>query len=99
MSGIAKKNTIPYFTHVRACVNTYAVGQKDWGGGYGHPHKNTGKAELANWTGMAIQYSAHIGTPGSVHTCWYKDDPDYDKLIANNSEHARTIVLPVLNVF
>ena len=31
---------------------------------------------------MAIQHGASNGTPGSVHTWWLKDDPDYDELIS-----------------
>ena len=31
---------------------------------------------------MAIRHGTRNGTPGSIHTRWLKDDPDYDKLIA-----------------
>jgi len=89
MSGIENDDRIPYFTHVRACTNSYAVGQKDWGGGYEHCYENTNEAEMVDWTGIAVWHGAREGSPGSIHTRWCKDDTEYDALIAESINASR----------
>ena len=89
LSGIEGDDRIPYFTHVRTCTNMYAVGQKGWGGGYGHEYKLTNEAEMVNWTGVSIRHGAREGNPGSYHTRWCKDDPNYDEMIARSMTSSR----------
>ena len=89
LSGIDGDDRIPYFTHVCACTNSYAVGQKDWGGGYGHRYENTDEAEMVNWTGVTIRHGARMGTPGSLHTRWCKDDPEFDQIIHDSITPSR----------
>ena len=39
---------------------------------------------MVNWTGVDVQHGAREGNPGSIHTCWYKDDPNYNVFIAES---------------
>ena len=42
-----------------------------------------------NWTGVAIRPGAQEGNPGSIHTRWCKDDPNYDEKIAESITSSR----------
>ena len=83
-SGIEGDNRVPYYSHVTACTNIYAVGEKGWGGGRGHTYHNVSEAELVRWTGVQIRHGAREGRSGGYHQRWSPDDSNFDALIANN---------------
>ena len=88
-SGIADDGRMPFFTHARMCTNTYAFGEKGWGGAYGHDFKPTNEVELVKWLGATVRHGARKGGPGSLHTRWDVNDPDYDEIIASNITASR----------
>ncbi|KAL7528119.1 hypothetical protein ACHAXR_005384 [Thalassiosira sp. AJA248-18] len=88
-SGINGDRRMPYFTTVRAHTNTYATGEKGWGGGYGHKYELVDEATLVRWTAVPIRHGAREGKPGSIHNRWIRDDCEYDSLIADSMTMSR----------
>ena len=57
-SGIEDDDRMPFYTVLRPHSNTYAFGERGWGGGYGHQFPPTDKPELVNFTGVALRHGS-----------------------------------------
>ncbi|KAL7534908.1 hypothetical protein ACHAWF_004989 [Thalassiosira exigua] len=92
-SGIKDDGRMPYFPHVRACLNLYTVGEKGWGGDVGHEVKLAKEWEWVHWHGAPIRHGDREGGPGSMCRCWLMTDPDFDATIAEILKFSRNRVL------
>ena len=63
--------------------------QEGLGRGYGHKYENTDEAEMVNWTGVDVRHGVREGNHGSIHTRWYKGNPNYDVFIAESMSPSR----------
>jgi hypothetical protein len=75
-SGIEGDGRMPFYTLARTYTNTYAFGEKGWGGGYSHEFDRVSEQELVHWMAVPIRHGARGGTPMTLHYRWITDDEE-----------------------